>query len=169
MKKILITIICLTALVLPRMASAAVWCSMVIEGEKSCAAIEDTPADRETCQGVLNGTVVTEDCTAAENSGGSGGGNSTANTVSLENPLTVGASPSTIIGLVIKSALGLIGGLALVMMVWGGFQWLVSAGNQEKVKKGSQTMLWSIIGLVLVLSSYLLVDTLLKFLSGATQ
>ncbi|MDD2758452.1 MAG: pilin [Patescibacteria group bacterium] len=170
MKKILVTIIILTALVIPRIAGAAVWCSFVQDGEKFCAVINDTEVDRNMCKDVSNGTVVTEDCTAE--TGGetnNGGGNSGASTVSLENPLNVGASPSTIIGLIIKSALGLIGGLALAMTVWGGFQWLVSAGNQEKVKKGSQTMLWAIIGLVLVLASFLLVDTFLKFLSGASQ
>ncbi len=87
-------------------------------------------------------------------------------TVSLENPLTVEANPSTIIGLFIKAILGIVGGLALVMAVYGGFQWLTAAGNKEKIDSGSKTMLWAIVGLILTLSSYLLVDTFLNFLSG---
>ena len=86
--------------------------------------------------------------------------------VKLSNPIEVSANPSQIIGLIIKSALGVIGGLALVMMVWGGFQWLASAGNPEKVKKGSSTMIWAIVGLVLALGSYVLVGTILNFLAG---
>lgn len=86
--------------------------------------------------------------------------------VKLSNPLEVSANPSQIIGLIIKSALGVIGGLALVMVVWGGFQWLTSAGNPEKVKKGSSTMLWAIVGLILALGSYVLVGTILNFLAG---
>jgi len=86
--------------------------------------------------------------------------------VKLSNPLEVSANPSQIIGLIIKSALGVIGGLALVMMVWGGFQWLTSAGNPQKVKKGSSTMIWAIIGLILALGSYVLVNTILNFLAG---
>lgn len=86
--------------------------------------------------------------------------------VKLSNPIEVSANPSQIIGLIIKSALGIIGGLALVMMVWGGFQWLTSAGNPDKVKKGSSTMIWAIVGLVLALGSYVLVSTILNFLAG---
>jgi hypothetical protein len=100
-------------------------------------------------------------------------------TVELDNPIQLKDSknkvikdedvtPAVIIGMVIKSFLGLLGGLALVMMVWGGFQWLTSAGNDEKVKKGTQTMMWAIIGMVIVLASYLLVSTVLRFLSGST-
>lgn len=84
--------------------------------------------------------------------------------VKLENPLTVGASPAEIIGMIIKALLGVVGGVALVMMVWGGFQWLTSAGSPDKVKSGTGTMLWAIIGLILVLASYLLVNTLFDFL-----
>lgn len=86
--------------------------------------------------------------------------------VKLENPLTVEAKPAIIIGLFIKAILGVVGGLALVMTVWGGFQWLTAAGNKERIDSGSKTMLWAIVGLVITLSSYLLVDTFMKFLSG---
>lgn len=97
--------------------------------------------------------------------------------VKLDNPIEIknekGATlkdseitPSHIIGVVIQSFLGLVGGVSLVMMVWGGFQWLTSAGNPEKVKKGTQTMIWSVIGLIIALASYLLVKTVLGFIAG---
>lgn len=88
--------------------------------------------------------------------------------VKLDNPLsTKSTDPAVLIGLIIKSILGIVGGLALVMMVWGGFQWLTSAGNPERVKKGSHTMIWAIIGLILVLGSYVLVGSVMNFLAGA--
>lgn len=86
--------------------------------------------------------------------------------VSLDNPISVGANPSQIIGMIIKAFLGVVGGVALVMMVFGGFKWLTSAGNPEKVKSGTGTMLWAIIGLILVLASYLMVNTILQFMAG---
>jgi hypothetical protein len=52
------------------------------------------------------------------------------------------------------------------MLVWGGFQWLTSAGNDEKVHQGTQTMLWAIIGLAVVFGSYVLVTTYIQFLTG---
>ncbi len=85
-------------------------------------------------------------------------------TVNLENPLKVNMdSPASLIGYIIKALLGIIGGVALVMMVYGGFQWLTAAGNEDKIKSGTQTMLWSAIGLVIVFSSYILVETVLGF------
>ncbi len=92
------------------------------------------------------------------------------NVVKLENPIGVGqqgtTSATAIIGIVIKSALGIIGALTLLMLVWGGFEWLTSAGNPEKVKSGTQTMVWAIIGVVLVFASYLLLSTFTNYLTG---
>ncbi len=88
--------------------------------------------------------------------------------VIVENPLnTPDTDVETIIGIVIQAALGLIGSITLFMLVWGGFQWLVAAGNEEKIKKGTQTMIWAVIGLFLVMSSYILLTTYLGYLTGS--
>jgi hypothetical protein len=85
----------------------------------------------------------------------------------LPNPLTGNnLQVSSVIGIVIKAALGVIGSITLFMLVWGGFQWLTSAGNDEKVHQGTQTMLWAIIGLAVVFGSYVLVTTYIQFLTG---
>ncbi len=86
---------------------------------------------------------------------------------SLENPLAGNKTEATaIISTAIKAALGIVGALTLLMLVWGGFQWLTSAGNPEKVKSGTQTMVWAIIGVVLVFASYLLLSTFTGYLTG---
>jgi hypothetical protein len=87
--------------------------------------------------------------------------NEATKVVSLENPLQDNLGPAEAIGLIIKAALGLLGGLTLVMVVYGGFQWLTAAGNKEKIVAGTKTMVWAIIGLILVLGSYLLLNTIL--------
>lgn len=85
----------------------------------------------------------------------------------LTNPLTgQNLQVSSVIGIVIKAALGVIGSVTLFMLVWGGFQWLTSAGNDEKVHQGTQTMLWAIIGLAVVFGSYVLLTTYIGFLTG---
>ena len=90
----------------------------------------------------------------------------------LENPIGIGQKGTTeasaIIGTIIKAALGIVGALTLLMLVWGGFQWLTSAGNAEKVKMGTQTMVWAIIGVLLVFASYLLLSTFTDYLTGKT-
>jgi hypothetical protein len=85
----------------------------------------------------------------------------------LENPLASKATDvPIIIGTVIKYALGVIGSLTILMFVWGGFQWLTSAGSSDKIKKGTATMVWAAIGVTLVLSSYLILTTYLDYLTG---
>lgn len=136
------------------------------ECKNSCSAMEEPVGGATDC--LVMAPMCCKPLGTGGDSGGSGGGGA-GETVSLDNPLDVEADPSAIIGLIIKSLLGVVGGLALVMTVYGGFQWLTSAGNTEKVKSGSMTMLWSIIGLIIVLASYLLVDTFMNFLSGAAR
>ena len=84
----------------------------------------------------------------------------------LESPLTGKIEVSSLIGTIIKAALGLVGSITLFMLVWGGFQWLTSAGNDEKVHSGTQTMLWAVIGLGVVFGSYLFLTTYVQFLTG---
>ena len=89
---------------------------------------------------------------------------------SLENPIGIGQKGTTevtaIISLIIKTALGIIGAITLLMLIWGGFQWLTSAGNDEKVHSGTQTMVWAVIGVILVFASYLLLSTFTDYLTG---
>ena len=89
-----------------------------------------------------------------------------AGRICLTNPLGNKTEASQIIGTIIKGVLGILGSLALFMMVWGGFQWLTSAGNKDKIDKGTKTMMWSVIGVVVILSSYILVDTVLNAITG---
>ena len=91
----------------------------------------------------------------------------TSGCVPLPDPLEAESKdPLVIIGVLIRSVLLLIGSVTLLMFVWGGFLWLTSAGNEERVQKGSQTMLWAAIGVFLVFASYLIMDTYLGLLTG---
>ena len=78
----------------------------------------------------------------------------------LKNPIK-SATPQQLIGKVAKKALGIIGSLTLLAFMFGGFMWLTSAGNQEKVKKGTQTMLYATIGLFVIFGSYAILNQIL--------
>ena len=93
---------------------------------------------------------------------------STATThVALSNPLASN-DVRVIIGTIIKAALGLSGTIALVMIVWGGFLWLTSQGNAEKIEKGKQVLLWATIGLVVIFFAYTIVNTIITGLTSAS-
>jgi len=57
----------------------------------------------------------------------------------------------------VKFVLPIIGGLALFMFVIGGVFWIISAGSSERVEKGKKIMVGAIIGIVIVLSAWLLI------------
>lgn len=59
---------------------------------------------------------------------------------------------------------GIVGGLALIMFVYGGLLMIISFGNEEKVKQGKSAIIASVIGLVIVFGAYLLVNFLLTAL-----
>jgi hypothetical protein len=97
----------------------------------------------------------------------SGGSTDFGKTVKLSNPLVGNVTDvNAIIGNIIKAATGVMGALVLLMIVWGGVTWLTAAGNPEKIKSGSNTIMWAILGAVVVLGSYLLLTAVLKALAG---
>jgi len=90
--------------------------------------------------------------------------------VCLTNPLT-GTTKSegipTLLGKIINSVLGIIGSLALVMFIYGGATWMLSAGNQEQVTKGKNILIWAALGLVIIFTAYALVRFVLTTVTGA--
>lgn len=106
----------------------------------------------------------------AQAGGTTGTGAQTAGT--LQNPIAICGSASgqkcvqLIIGNVIRAALGIVGSIALLMMIYGGFMWLTSMGNSEKVEKGKATLIWAVLGLVVIFGAYALTEFILKTIAG---
>lgn len=86
---------------------------------------------------------------------------------SLVNPLGRGVTFQTLLGRVTRMIMGVSGSFALLMFVWGGFTWVTSGGNMEKVVKGKKIFTWSVIGLVVIYGSYVLLSIVFKALEGA--
>ena len=84
----------------------------------------------------------------------------------LENPLGTGATIPILIGRIIRAILGLSGVVALLMFVYGGVLYLISAGDSKKVQKGKDTFTHAVIGLVIIFTAYTLVDFVIKALKG---
>lgn len=54
--------------------------------------------------------------------------------------------------------LGIVGSLALLMFIYGGVIFLISAGNSEKVSQAKQIILGAIIGLAIVFTSWMIIN-----------
>jgi len=93
--------------------------------------------------------------------------------VSLVNPIgseggsAVGVTDfRLILGNGIRILLTIIGAIALVAFIVGGAYWLLSAGSPERVKKGTETMVWAAIGLFVVFSAYGILSAVIGGLTG---
>ncbi len=54
--------------------------------------------------------------------------------------------------------MGVMGTVALVMFMYGGILWMTSAGNSEKAGQAIQILVWTSLGIVVILTSYTVVD-----------
>lgn len=87
--------------------------------------------------------------------GGTGGGG-------LDNPLGGIDDPRILIGNIINAVLGIVGSIALLVFIYGGFLWLTSGGQENKVTQGKNLIMWAALGLAIIFLSYALVIFVLQ-------
>ena len=63
-------------------------------------------------------------------------------------------SPTTTAAQIINAFLGVLGIIALVLIIYAGFRWMTAAGNEERVNDAKKTLQAATIGLIIVLGSY---------------
>lgn len=77
-----------------------------------------------------------------------------------------------LIGNIIRIFLGLLGTIAIVLVLYAGFLWMTAAGNEEKIEKAKKILTNAAIGLAIVLSAYaitsFIISRLLSSSSGGT-
>lgn len=73
---------------------------------------------------------------------------------------------SVIFGKAIRVTLGFLGTFTLLVFFYGGFLWLTSAGSSDKVQKGTQTMLYAVVGLFIIFGAYAILNTVIKGIRG---
>ena len=95
---------------------------------------------------------------------------SAASEMELPNPLAGGESKligiTVVVGQVITVLFGVIGIVSLIALVIGAYYYLTAAGNQEKIKKGTETIIWAVIGIVVAFGSYAILSFIIERLGG---
>jgi hypothetical protein len=72
----------------------------------------------------------------------------------------------TVIARVINFALGFLGIIAVVIILFGGFKWMTAAGNEDKVAEARKLLVAGIIGLVIILAAWALSTFLITNISN---
>lgn len=69
---------------------------------------------------------------------------------------------------VIQSLLGVLGILSLVIILYGGFRWMTSGGNEDGVTAAKKTIGAGIIGLAIILFAYAIVSFVFNVIGRAS-
>lgn len=75
----------------------------------------------------------------------------------------------TTVSEIIKVFLGLLGIIAVVIVLMGGFTWMTAGGNEEKVTKAKDMIIAGIIGLAIILAAYAIAGFAINSLVSATS
>jgi hypothetical protein len=58
-------------------------------------------------------------------------------------------------------------GIAVILIIWSGIQYMTAGGSEEKIRKAKQTLMWTIIGLAILISARFIVLLIEEILKGA--
>ncbi|MFZ5391263.1 MAG: pilin [Patescibacteria group bacterium] len=81
---------------------------------------------------------------------------------------TGAVGPIDIAATIINLLLGVIGVVAVLIIIYGGFTWMTAAGNEEKITKARKLLAGAIIGLFIILASYALASFAINQIKQAT-
>ncbi|GEM_PF-680212 len=70
---------------------------------------------------------------------------------------------------IIKWALGLLGLVAVIYIMYGGFVWMTAAGNIDKVRKAKRIIIQGVIGLIIILLAWAIVSFVIQTAINATN
>lgn len=83
------------------------------------------------------------------------------------------SDPRIIAAKIIRAAMGLLGIVAIGIVLIGGFTWMTAGGNDEKVATAKKWLYSGVIGLIIILAAYsitnFVVGSLLKATSDSGQ
>ena len=93
----------------------------------------------------------------------------TFGTQEIENTINLsGQDIRVIVVKIIRAVLGLIGIVAVSIVMYGGYTYMTSGGNEEKTTKAKKILINGVIGLVIIMSAFIIVQFIINALSGAT-
>ena len=70
---------------------------------------------------------------------------------------------------IIRTAMSLLGIIAVLIILYGGFKWMTSAGSDEAVGDAKKIITAGIIGLVIILTAYAIASFVINSLVTATS
>lgn len=77
------------------------------------------------------------------------------------------ADLSTMIGTLVKAVLSLLGIVAILIILFGGFKWMTASGDETKVDAAKKLIISGIIGIIIVVAAYAIASFVLTAVQSA--
>ena len=77
------------------------------------------------------------------------------------------ADPRVAIVELVRLGITFLGIIAVIYLLYAGYLWMTSAGNEEKIAKAKKTLINAVIGLAVILSSFLIVSFVISRMNDA--
>ncbi len=84
-------------------------------------------------------------------------------------PLLGGGRFNTFAAYIVNILLSVTGIIAVLFLIWGGFRYITSAGNDEVAESAKKTIQNAIIGLVIIILSYTIITIIANALQNRTS
>jgi len=84
----------------------------------------------------------------------------------FENPIIGVRSIPDLISRIIFFLLALAAPLTLLALIWGGFKYILAFGDEKKVGAAKQILMWSLIGLAIIILAFVIVSELSRVLGA---
>ncbi|MFZ2979173.1 MAG: Ig-like domain-containing protein [Candidatus Magasanikiibacteriota bacterium] len=98
------------------------------------------------------------------------GGNENTDTLGIEtidqNIGLTGMDIRLVAVKIIRAVLGLLGIIVLGLVLYAGYTIMTSGGNEEKVQQGKKILINAVIGLIIIMSAFAIVQFIINMLSG---
>ncbi|MFH2136575.1 MAG: hypothetical protein ABII19_03030 [Patescibacteria group bacterium] len=79
------------------------------------------------------------------------------------------SDPRAVAARIINVALGFLGIIAVVIVLYGGFMWMTAAGNEERISKAKQILSAGVIGLVIIVMAWAIASYVVTTLMNVTN
>jgi hypothetical protein len=77
--------------------------------------------------------------------------------------------PRMVIASAIRIIMGFLGIVAVIIILWGGFQWMTAGGNDDQIGEARKIIMAGVIGLLIILSAFGIATFVVENLVTATN
>ncbi|KKR91946.1 MAG: hypothetical protein UU43_C0001G0126 [Candidatus Falkowbacteria bacterium GW2011_GWA2_41_14] len=77
--------------------------------------------------------------------------------------------PRRFIAEIIRIVLGFLGIIAVIIVLYAGFKWMLSGGSEEKIGEAKKMLIAGVIGLIIILSAFIIASFVISAIIGAAN